>query len=84
MSIDDTIRTDLDTDLAQLRAALARQPWPADQDDILARLVARHERARLLWRAAALEHGRAYRSADEVCEELAHVADAGMPPPPGR
>ena len=84
MSIDDAIRTDLDTDLAQLRAALARAPWPAKQDDILAHLVARHERARLLWRAAALDHSRAYASADEVCDEIARFADARMPPPPGR
>jgi hypothetical protein len=83
MSID-AIQTDLDTDLAQLRAALARQPWPATQDDILAHLVSRHERARLLWRAAALDHGRTYGSADEVCDEIARVADVGMPPPPGR
>ena len=84
MSIDDAIRTDLDTDLAQLRAALARQPWPASQYDILAHLVSRQERARLLWRAAALDHGRTYDSADEVCDEIARFADARMPPPPGR
>ncbi len=84
MSIDDAIRTDIDTDLAQLRAALARQPWPANQDDILAQLVARHERARLLWRAAALDHSRTYGSADEVCDEIARFADSRMPPPPGR
>ena len=84
MSIDDAIGTDLDTDLAQLRAALARAPWPASQDDILAHLVARHERARLLWRAAALDHSRTYASADEVCDEIARFADARMPPPPGR
>ena len=84
MSIDDAIRTDLDTDLAQLRAALARQPWPASQDDILAHLVSRQERARLLWRAAALDPGRTYDSADAVCDEIARFADVRMPPPPGR
>ena len=84
MSIDDAIRTDLDTDLAQLRAALARQPWPATQDDILAHLVSRQERARLLWRAAALDHGRTYDNPDEVCDEIARFADTRMPPPPGR
>lgn len=84
MSIDDAIRTDLDTDLAELRAALARQPWPATQDDILAHLVARHERARLMWRAAALDHSRTYDSADQVCDEIARFADVRMPPPPGR
>jgi uncharacterized protein DUF2795 len=84
MSIDDAISTDLDLDLAQLRAALARQPWPATQDDILAHLVARHAPARLMWRAAALDHGRTYDSADQVCDEIARFTDARMPPPPGR
>ena len=84
MSIDDAIRTDLDTDLAELRAVLARQPFPASQDDILAYLVARQERARLLWRAAALDRGRTYGSLDEVCDEIAGFTDARMPPPPGR
>lgn len=83
MSID-AIRTDLDTDLAQLRAVLARLPFPASQDDILAHLVSRQERARLLWRAAALDRSRTYRTIDEVCDEIAGFADAGMPPPPGR
>ena len=84
MSIDDATSTDLDTDLVQLREALARVPWPSTQDEILAHLVARHVRARLLWRAAALDHSRTYGSADDVCDEIAHFADLRMPPPPGR
>jgi hypothetical protein len=84
MSIDDAIRTDLDTDLGELRAVLARHPFPASQDDILAYLVARQERARLLWRAAALDRSRTYDSVDEVCDEIACFTDARMPPPPGR
>jgi hypothetical protein len=84
MSIDDAVRTDLDTEIAHMRAALARAPWPSDQDSILAHLVVLHVPARLLWRAAALEHGRSYGSVDEVCAEIARFADVGMPPPPGR
>lgn len=85
MSID-AVRTDLDTDLGELRAVLARHPFPASQDDILALLVARHEPSRLLWRAAVLDRARTYVSADEVCEEIARStgSGSGMPPPPGR
>ncbi len=84
MSIDDAVGTDLDRDLAQLREALARHPFPTCQDDILALLVARQERSRLLWRAAALDGRHDYFSADEGCDEIARRSDAGMPPPPGR
>jgi len=80
----DIIRTDLDIDLAELRSVLARHPFPANQDDILAVLVARRERSRLLWRAAALDRSRAYSSADEVCDEIARSTASGMPPLPGR
>lgn len=83
MSIN-AIRTELETDLGELRAVLARQAFPASQDDILALLVARHESSRLLWRAAALDHRRAYRSVDEVCDDIEQFTDSGMPPPPGR
>lgn len=84
MSIDNSIGTGLDADLAELRAVLARHPFPTTQDDILALLVARHEPSRMLWRVAALSRTRVYHSADAVCGDIAHVADTGMPPPPGR
>ncbi len=84
MSIDNTIRSGLDSDLAELRAVLARHRFPISQDDILALLVARHEPSRLLWRVAALSRTRAYLSVDEVCDEIARTTDSGMPPPPGR
>ena len=83
MSID-AIGTDLDIDLGELRTALARQQFPATQDDILALLVARHEPSRLLWRAAALDRSRTYDSLDAVCDEIARSAGSRMPPPPGR
>lgn len=83
-TIDHVIGTDLDRDLAQLRGVLARHHFPTRQDDILALLVARHEPSRLLWRAAALDRSRDYRSADEVCDEIARSTGGGMPPPPGR
>ena len=84
MSIDDAVRTDLDTDLSRLRALLARHSFPASQDDILALLVARHQPSRLLWRAAALDRTRVYSSLDEVCDDIARSRDPRMPPPPGR
>ena len=84
MSIDSHIGTDLDTDLANLRAVLARHPFPTSQNDILALLVARHEPSRLLWRVAALTGSRAYHSPGEVCAEIARSAAIRMPPPPGR
>ena len=84
MSIEDAIGTELDRDLAALRAALARHPFPARQDDVLALLVARHAPSRLLWRAASMDRARWYRSADEICDEIAASTTVGMPPPPGR
>ncbi len=84
MSIDDTISDNLASDLTELRAVLARHPFPTTQDDVLALLVARHVASRLLWRAAALNRAREYHSVDEVCEEIAQFAGSGLPPPPGR
>ena len=84
MSINDAVSTELEHDLAELRAALARHPFPTNQDDVLALLVARHEPSRLLWRAAALDRSRSYASADEVCDEITGATNSGMPPPPGR
>lgn len=84
MRIDDTIGDDLAGDLTELRAVLARHPFPTTQDDVLALLVARHVASRLLWRAAALDRTRAYHSVDEVCDDIAQFAGSGMPPPPGR
>jgi hypothetical protein len=84
MSIDNRPGTGLDSDLAELRAALARHPFPSTQDHILAWLVARREPALLLWRVAALSREREYDSVDAVCAELVRDSDSGMPPPPGR
>jgi len=84
VSINYAVSTELEHDLAELRAALARHPFPTSQDDVLALLVARHEPSRLLWRAASLDRSRSYVSADEVCDEIAGATDSGMPPPPGR
>jgi hypothetical protein len=84
LTIDDVIGSDLDRDIAQLRAVLARHHFPTRQDDVLALLVSRHEPSRLLWRAAVLDRSRVYGCADEVCEEITRGTDRGMPPPPGR
>ncbi|HYN68117.1 MAG TPA: hypothetical protein VES93_14620 [Ornithinibacter sp.] len=84
MSIDNTVDSVLEADLAELRVVLARHAFPTSQDDILALLVARHEPSRLLWRAAVLSRTRVYHSMDEVCDEIADLAGTGMPPPPGR
>jgi hypothetical protein len=82
--IDNSTSTGLAGDLTDLRASLARHPFPTSQDEILAHLVAGHEPSRLLWRAAALRRTREYYSVDEVCDDIAGSADSGMPPPPGR
>jgi hypothetical protein len=83
MSIDHTSQGGLDTDLAELRRVLARLPFPARQDDVLAALVRRRSPSRLLWRAGSLSPTRRYHSIDEVCAEVAQPSDGGSPPPPG-
>jgi hypothetical protein len=83
MSIDQTTHGGADTDLAELRRELARLPFPARQDDVLAALVRRRSPSRLLWRAGSLSPTRRYHSIDEVCAELARPAGPGSPPPPG-
>ena len=84
MSIDNRPGAGLDSDLDELRAALARHPFPSTQDHLLAWLVARREPAILLWRVAALSREREYGSLDEVCADLEGSGESGMPPPPGR
>jgi hypothetical protein len=84
MSIDNTVGAGVDADLLELRAVLARHPFPTGQDDILALLVARHEPSRMLWRVAALSRTRQYQSVEEVCDDISRAAGSGMPPPPGR
>jgi hypothetical protein len=64
--------TSLETDLAELRAALDRLPLPARQDDIVAALVTRHSPVRLLWRAGNLSRTRLYTSLDEICADVVH------------
>ena len=83
MSIDQTAHGGVDTDLAELRRELARLPFPAHQDDVLAALVRRRSPSRLLWRAGSLSPTRHYRAIDVVCAELARPAGPGSPPPPG-
>jgi len=84
MSIDGMAATGLERDLAELRAALARHPFPSPQDHILASLATRREPPRLLWLAAMLSRTHEYDSVDAVCADIARSADSGMPPPPGR
>ena len=84
MSIDRAIASGLDTDLADLRAVLARHPFPTHQDDVLALLVARHEPARLLWRAAALAAPGSTARSTRCATEIAQSTGTRMPPPPGR
>ena len=83
MSVDHTTGGGLDTDLAELRQVLARLPFPAHQDDVLAALVRRHAPSRLLWRVGSLSRTRRYHSIDEVCTEVARPGDHRSPPPPG-
>jgi hypothetical protein len=89
MSIDHTPRVasppaGLAEDVAEIRALLARLPFPAQQDDVLAALVRRQAPSRLLWRAGCLTRTRRYHSLDEVCAEISRPPTAaGSPPPPG-
>lgn len=71
MSLGQSTPTGLAADVADLRVALARLPFPARQDDVLAALVCRRAPSRLLWRAGSLSRVRVYHSLDEVCAELA-------------
>jgi hypothetical protein len=74
----------LDADLTELRAMLARLPFPTQQDDVLAALVRRQAPSRLLWRAGALSRTRRYHSLEELCDEIGRPTEQGSPPPPGR
>ena len=71
MRLDQSARTGLAADLADLRVVLARLPFPARQDDVLAARVCRRAPSRLLWRAGSLSRVRDYTSLDELCAELA-------------
>jgi hypothetical protein len=71
MTIEGTATSRLDHDLEDLRATLQKVSFPAWQDDILAALVVGRSPSRLLWRAGCLSRERLYRSADEVCADLA-------------
>lgn len=89
MSIEQTTRggigsdVDLDSDLAELRGALTRVLFPAQQDDVLATLVRQQAPSRLLWRVGALSRTRRYHSLDELCGEIGRPTGHGSPPPPG-
>ena len=61
---------DLEDDLATLRDVLATHPFPAQQDDLLAALIARHEPVRLAWRLSTLSRTRTYLSLDDLCADL--------------
>ena len=83
MTIDETTSSALDTDLADLRTALAGLPFPSRQDDVLATLVRRQVPSRLLWRAGCLSRTRTYHSLDHLCDEISRPTPPGAPPPPG-
>ena len=60
----------LGDDLADLRTALADQPFPTRQDDLIAACLSRGEPSRLACRLARLSRTRVYLSIDEVCAEI--------------
>ena len=80
----ETRPTAVERDVEDLRAALARLPFPALQDEVIAALVNRRAPSRLLWRAGSLSRTRLYRSLDEVLDEISSPRGHGSPPPPGR
>ena len=71
MAIEGTATSRRERDLRNLRTVLRRMTFPARQDDILGLLVAGRCPSSLLWRVGRLSRERLYRSADEVCAELA-------------
>ena len=84
MSINDAMDIELDRDLAERRAALARDPFPTSRDDVLARRAARQKASPYsgAWRrgivaAPTLQPAR-------CAIRVSGVTDSGMPPPPGR
>jgi hypothetical protein len=83
MSVDPrtTPASSLESDLAELRAALARLPLPALADDVLAALVARHAPMRLLWRVGNLCRSHLYTSLDEICSDVVRPRPAGTSAP---
>ena len=84
MTIEQTRPSALERDVEDLRGALARLPFPALQDEVIAALVSRRAPSRLLWRVGSLSRTRLYRSLDEVLAELLSPRGHGTPPPPGR
>jgi hypothetical protein len=53
-------------DVEELRRALAGHPFPAQQDDLIAALLGRHEPARLSCRLSTLSRTAVYASLDDV------------------
>lgn len=64
----------LERDLADLRTALAGHRFPAQQDDLIAACLGRHEPARLYCRLAGLPRTAVYDSLDEVLDAVAALS----------
>ncbi len=72
-------------DLADLRATLAHQRFPTDQDRLIATCLSRRAPSRLLWRLASLDRNRRYDSLEQVCAEVTSFARVhGVPPTVGQ
>ena len=82
MSMDHMTGAGLDADVTGIRAALARMPFPAGVDDVLATLVRQRAPSRLLWRVAGLPRAQRYLSLHDLCDGVARGPGAGAPPPP--
>ncbi len=70
----------LETDLAELREALVGQPFPAQQDDLIAACLVLGLPARLCCRLSRLDRTHTFATLDEVCAAVT----TGGPPPPRR
>ena len=84
MTIENMTGTALEADLTEIRAALARTPFPAQPDDVLASLVRGRAPSRLLWRVGGLPRTQRYHCLDDLCDDVAAGPGSGAPPPPGR
>jgi hypothetical protein len=70
-----TLDMELQRDLDELRKVLEHQPFPAQQDDLMAACLGRGEPVRLCVRLSNLDRTRVYPGVDDVLEEVAASAE---------
>lgn len=81
MSMDRTVGTGPEVDVAEIREALGQMHFPAQLDDVLATLVRVRAPARLLWRVSGLPRTQCYHCLDDLCTDVVRGFGPGAPPP---